>query len=153
MKSFNVLSWFPVCGTNTQGRVVWGGGINCRWEKQFRKFGITVPEDLHLAPACNLFCSNCSLYSDDNWHWARSCSQHKSCLGLICKAGTNMAFCCFIFLQYFFNTEEFLVMPSENVCLGEQACGCVRHGERACLRLTHLYCFSGWSGLILGTAR
>lgn len=54
MKSFkvNVLSWFPVCGTNTQGRVVWGGGVNCRWEKQVRKFGITVPEDLRLVHAC-----------------------------------------------------------------------------------------------------
>ncbi|CAM9330492.1 unnamed protein product [Bubo scandiacus] len=45
--------------------------------------------------------------------------------------------------SYFFNTEEFPVMPSENVCWGKEACGCVRHGERACLCLTHLYCSSG----------
>lgn len=71
MKYFQVsmLSWFPVCGTNTQGRVLWGGGINCRWQKQFRKFGITMPEVLHLSPSCTLFCSDDSLYSCDKWHF------------------------------------------------------------------------------------
>lgn len=73
MKSFkvNVLRWFPVCGTNTQGRVVWGRGTNCRWEKQFRKFWITMPQDLNLAHACTFICicSNGSLYSYDKWHF------------------------------------------------------------------------------------
>ncbi|OPJ79012.1 hypothetical protein AV530_004965 [Patagioenas fasciata monilis] len=43
----------------------------------------------------------------------------------------------------FFNTEEFPVMPSEDVCLSQEACGCVRHGERACLCLTSPCCSSG----------
>lgn len=69
MKYFQVimLSWFPVCGTNTQGRVLWGGGINCRGERRFRKFGITLPEVLHLAPS--LFCSDDYLYTCDKWHF------------------------------------------------------------------------------------
>lgn len=71
MKYFQVsmFSWFPVCGTNSQGRVLWGGGINCRWEKWFRKFGDTMPEVLHLVPSCTSFCSDGSLYSCDKWHF------------------------------------------------------------------------------------
>lgn len=34
--------------------------------KAVQKFGITMLEDLRLTPACTLFCSNGSLYSNDN---------------------------------------------------------------------------------------